>query len=205
MKWMALNSMATSCSSVISTHAMLSSITAPLTTPSSSLAVTSTYIGRDLIGQLGGLVYSWRTGKKSAQQSLKYVTVGAILQQGSFFLENSAIFLPASLSLPFLGLCSTLKNISFISMGAVNATNLQRISTKTDMDIGDLYAKVASINTLASTAGMALGIILLHLIPSYSIRTVTILPILGAISIFTLRKSTQLGLQMVYSDKKGEN
>jgi hypothetical protein len=161
-----------------------------MSTPSYTSVIATTYVGKDIIGQLGGLGYAWRTGKKADEQPMKYVTKGAVVQQAALFLENSSILISNKLFvLPFLGLSSTLKNVSFISMGAVNAKNLQKLSSG---NIGEFYSKVASINTLSSTLGMITGIGIIHVIPSYTIRTVAIMPILGVISVYSLRQATKL-------------
>lgn len=189
IRWMALNSWASSTSAVISTNSMLSSI---MNTPSYTSVIATTYVGKDIIGQLGGLGYAWRTGKKADQQPMKYVTKGVLLQQAAFFLENSSILITNKIFvLPFLGVSSTLKNVSFISMGAVNANNLQKLSSG---QIGEFYSKVASINTLSSTIGMVTGIGIIHLIPSYTIRSFVVMPILGAISVYSLRQATKLAV-----------
>lgn len=187
---MALNSWASSVSSVISTNSMLNSIVG--TTPTYTSVIATTYIGKDIIGQLGGLSYAWKTGKKADEQPTKYITKGGIIQQASFYLENASVLIPqsgANFVLPFLGLSSTLKNVSFIAIGAVNANNLQKLSSG---NIGAFYSKVASLNTLASTFGMITGIAILHFIPSYEVRTFLILPILSGISIYSLRKATKI-------------
>jgi len=187
IRWMALNSWASSASSVISTNSMLSSI---MNIPSYTSVIATTYVGKDIMGQLGSLVYAWKTGKKADQQPIKYVTKGALLQQTALFLENSSVLITNNnYILPFLGVSSTLKNVSFISMGAVNANNLQKLSTE---HIGELYSKVASINTLSSTVGMVTGIGIIHVIPSYTVRSLLVMPILGAISVYSLRKATNL-------------
>jgi hypothetical protein len=192
LKWSAINSFSTSVSSVISTNSMLSSI---ITTPSYTSIIATNYIGKDIVGQVGGLIYAWKTGKHADTQPLKYITKGSLVMQISFFLENSAPFITNKLFIiPFLGLSSTLKNISFISIGAVNANNLQKIShiDKHSLSIGECYSKAASMNTIASTLGMICGIGVIHFIPSYTIRTLVILPAMSTISIYSLRKATKL-------------
>ena len=187
LKWMAIHSFSSSISSVISTNSMLSSI---MVKPCYTSIVATNYIGKDIIGQLGVLMYVWKTGKNSDKYPLKYITKGGIVLQASFFLENSApLITNSSLVLPFLGFCSILKNISFISIGAVNAKNIQKISKG---NIGEFYSKVASINTIASTMGMLVGIGIIYLIPSYNIRSYVILPVTGIISMYSLRKGTKL-------------
>jgi hypothetical protein len=161
-----------------------------MSSPSYTSVIATTYVGKDIIGQLGGLGYAWRTGKKADQQPMKYVTKGALIQQGALFLENFSILITnKTFVLPFLGLSSTMKNVSFISMGAVNANNLQKLSSG---NIGEFYSKVASINTLSSTLGMITGIGIIHMVPSYTVRTILIMPLLGIVSIYSLRQATKL-------------
>lgn len=200
LKWTAINSFSTSVSSVISTNSMLSSITSQ--GPSYSSIITANYIGKDIIGQLGGLMYAWKTGKTADSQPLKYITKGVCVLQASFYIENLAPLVTNNLFvLPFLGLSSTLKNISFISIGAVNANNLQKLATasasvtqspSSTSSIGECYSKAVSINTLSSTLGMICGIGIIYFIPSYTVRTTVILPVMSVISIYSLRKSTNI-------------
>ena len=84
LKWTAINSFSTSVSSVISTNSMLSSITSE--GPSYSSIITANYIGKDIIGQLGGLMYAWKTGKTADTQPLKYITKGVFILQASFYI-----------------------------------------------------------------------------------------------------------------------
>lgn len=199
LKWSAINSFSTSVSSVISTNSMLSSITSG---PSYSSIMTTHYIGKDIIGQLGGLMYAWKTGKTADSQPLKYITKGVIVLQASFYIENLAPLVTNKLFvLPFLGFSSTLKNISFISIGAVNANNLQKLATTSPSqtqspsqtsNIGECYSKAASINTISSTLGMISGIGIIYFIPSYTFRTTFILPVMSIISIYSLRKATKI-------------
>ena len=186
VQWMAVNSWATSANSVISTNSMLSSIMS--TTPSYSTVIGTTYIGKDILGQLGGLLYAYKTGKHADRDPLKYSSKGVIVGQLSFYLENfSPLLTNKNLILPFLGISSTLKNVSFISIGAVNANNLQKISKD---NIGEIYTKVSSINTLSSSFGMITGIGIINFIPSYTARTFLIMPLLSFISLYSLRRAT---------------
>jgi len=187
IKWMAINSFSTSISSVIAMNSMLSSI---MIKPSYTDIVTTTYVGKDIIGQLGGLFYSLYTGKKADKQPEKYITNGIAMQQYSLYLENFSVLIKNSdLILPYLGFSTILQNISFISIGAVNANNLQKLGKE---NIGELYCKVASINTLASSIGMIVGISIVNFIPSYTVRSVFILPLLTSINFYTINKALKV-------------
>jgi len=187
IRWMALNAWASSTSAVISTNSMLGSI---MSEPSYTTVIATTYVGKDIIGQLGGLGYAWKTGNSADKQPLPYITKGTVIQQSAFFLDNMSVLIENKIFiLPFLGFSSMLKNVGFISMGAVNAGNLQKLSSG---QIGEFYSKVASINTLASTFGMLTGIGIIHVVPSYLVRSCLIMPVLGAISVYSLRQATKI-------------
>lgn len=186
---MALNNYVTSISFVLSTNSMLSSIFSSPVGPSGMSIFTTTYIGKDIVGQLACLAYSWKSGKKS--EPLRNIQKGVALQQVGVYLENSSILISENMVLPFLGMTSTMKNISFIKIGAVNATCLQKLaeSGENGGDIGDIYSKVASINTLTSTMGMLTGIGLIHILPSYTLRTCICLPLLTMISLYSVKQA----------------
>jgi hypothetical protein len=187
IKWMSINTWANSTSYVISANSMLNSI---MITPSYTTVIATTYIGKDVIGQIGGFVYALKTGKSADKEPLKYVTKGELLQQSALFLENiSCLISNKDVVLPFLGLSNIIKNIAFISCGAVNAKNLQKLSPE---NIGEFYSRVASINTLSSTIGMVSGLALLHFVPSYTLRSIVILPILNIISVYSVRQANKI-------------
>lgn len=189
--WMAFNSAVNSCSSVISTNSMLGSI---MVSPSYTDVLAVTYIGKDIIGQIGGLLYSLKTGKNADKHPKKYINKGVFTQQFSYHLENLSVFINNSnYVLPFLGFTSMLKNISFITVGAVNARNLQHFSGE---NIGELYSKVASINTIFSTIGMMTGLGLIHFIPSYSCRSIVILPVLSVLSLYSVKRAMKIVEEM---------
>lgn len=184
--WMALNSWATSVSNVVSTSSMLNSIGSE----SAYSNMVISYIGKDIIGQTGALFYAKQTGKKADKEPEKYILKGALFQQTSFFIENFSTFLIGSkFILPFLGVSSFLKNISFISIGAVNINNLKKVAEK---ETGEFYTKIASINSISSSLGMITGMCIIYFIPSYTVRTVFILPFFGLISIYSLSKATKI-------------
>ena len=84
LKWSAINNFTTSISSVISTNSMLHSINIP--NPSYESIITLNYVGKDIIGQFGSLLYSWKKGKNSDVEPLKHIIYGGIFLQTSFFI-----------------------------------------------------------------------------------------------------------------------
>ena len=177
--WMAVNSWATSTASVISVNSMLKSVN----------GITVTYVGKDILGQLGGLLYSWKTGVVADKSPKKYALIGTTLLQSAFVLDNISVWIVPEYTLPILGLSSMLKNIAFISIGAVNAHNMQKIGGE---QIGELYTKIASVNTLSSTSGMLTGLFLIDKIPSQEIRSCCILPIFSVISLYSVKKACEI-------------
>lgn len=188
LKWMALNSYTSSINSALSTHVMLEAIS-----PTNNNAITNmtiNYLGKDIIGQIGSLVYAWKTGHKADQHPKKHIVKGSVMQNMGIWLENGSQFaVNTPFLLPILGISNIAKNIGWISVGAVNANNLQRIAST---HIGALYSKVSTVNTLTSTFGLATGLIILQLIPSYTIRNLTITPIITVINIYSLKKATEI-------------
>jgi hypothetical protein len=186
LKYLSLNSFFTSISAVIATNSMLNSI---VDKPSYTSTMTTTYIGKDIIGQLGGILYSLKTGRNADKTPLKYITTGFILQQTAFAIENFAPMITnKDIILPLLGVSSCLKNISFITIGAVNATNLQKISPE---NIGKFYSQVASFNTLSSSLGMIVGIGILNYEPGLQNKNIFMF-LSGLGSFYYLRKSTKI-------------
>jgi hypothetical protein len=192
--YMALHNWSTSTSFVLSTNSILHSLVSPERSSAISTVgiMTSTYIGKDIIGQLGGMMYSWKTGKQADKKPLPYVTKGALIDQCALHIENSSMLFSKAcpeLLLPVLGISSIMHNTAFVSVAAVNAKNIQSLASKS---IGQTYSKLAAVNTLASTIGMLSGISILSIVPSYTIRSIVILPVLSTISVYSLRKATRI-------------
>lgn len=187
--WMAVNSWSGSVNGVISTNTMLGAIGV---SQSATNNVTATYIGKDVIGQLGGLVYAWKTGQKADRTPKSYITRGSVIQNTAYFVENASSLVPKEMLLPVLGSSSFLKNLSWVSIGAVNARNLSKL---TGNKMGEVYSKVAAINTLSSTAGMLCGLGLIKLCPSYTLRSIMIMPVMSGINIYSARKATEIASQ----------
>jgi hypothetical protein len=184
--YMGINSCLTSCQNVISTNSMLTSI---FVNPSS--VANLSYISKDILGQVGGLLYSWKSGKNADKKPLKHIIKGSFIQQFGFHLENASVLIKdENFIIPFLGLSSITKNVSFISIGAVNSNNLNKLSKK-DKNIGELYSKISSINTLSSSIGMLLGMGIIFFIPSYTVKSYIILPLLSIGSLYCIKKGTE--------------
>lgn len=183
IRWSAINSWSTSTLSVFSSTNVLSCIIKE----DSTLSIN--YIGKDIIGQLSSMIFLWKNSKNFDKYcSVKYVTYASIIQQLGFILEYNSFFITSDkyYILPFLGFCNVLKNISFIMIGATNAKNIRNISPK---NIGEMYMKVTTTNTLSSTFGLLSGIFILNIVPHQYISNL-IIPSLSFLSVYSMRKAT---------------
>lgn len=189
MAWSAINSWSSSINSVISTNSMLSAIT---TDVSYTATVTTTYVGKDIIGQLGGLLYALKNSSSADNTPVKHAKKGSVLHGAGIFIENSAPLLAnisPMLTLPVLGVANFCKNVSWISIGAVNTKNMQKLDHK---NMGKLYTQISACNTVASTIGMFMGICIVHFIPSYTIRSMCVIPPLILLNIYSIKKATKI-------------
>ena len=180
--WSCISNMVVSIESVLSTHSMLSVIGQT----SSELTLSVNYIGKDIIGQLGGLWYINKIGNKADRKPLEFIKNSMILQQTAIILECLTPFLPITIFMPIAGIANISKNISFTGFGAINAKIIQKISQEDN--IGEVYAKISVLNTMGSTFGMGIGLITVAYIPDHSVR-ICLIPILSCIRIYSYNKA----------------
>jgi Protein of unknown function, DUF647. len=116
--------------------------------------MTYNYIGKDILGQLGGLTVSFLQRKKTDQSPNKQGIKSVFFQQGAILTELCLNFLPASSFLMVAGGANVMKNISWIGMGSFTNKILFSLS---DKNVGELYTLLSICNTLSSSGGMLLG------------------------------------------------
>ena len=180
--WSCLSNFIVSIESVLSTHSMLSVVGQA----SSELTFSINYIGKDIVGQLGGLYYMNRMGEKADKDSSKFVKYSMAFQQSAIFLECSTPLLPIYAFIPVAGLANIGKNIAFTGVGAVNAKIITKLAE--DNNVGEIYAKISVLNTLGSSAGMGLGLIIAAHIPDHTMR-LGLMPFLTAIRIYSYNRA----------------
>jgi hypothetical protein len=137
-----------SCQSVLSTEAMLTVL------GSSEAQRAMNYIGKDILGQLGGLLVMTGLSKTVDSNPQRVIKLAHVLQQTSMGMLLLSPLCP-SYFLPIAGLANVCSNLSFMSFGGINAKCIQSVST--DHNVGELYTKLAINQTLASTLGLTLG------------------------------------------------
>lgn len=182
--WSCFSNFIISIESVLSTHSMLSVVGQA----STELTLSVNYIGKDIVGQIGGFYYMNKMGEKADKEPKKFVKYSMAFQQASVFMECSTPMLPISTFIPVAGLANVGKNIAFTGIGAVNAKIIATLAE--DNNVGEIYAKISVLNTLGSTIGMGLGLVIAAHIPDHTTR-LGLMPILTMIRIYSYSKAIE--------------
>ena len=182
--WSCFSNIIISIESVLSTHSMLSVIGQS----STELNISVNYIGKDIIGQLGGLYYMNKMGQKADIDSKKFINYSMCFQQCSIFMECMTPLLPIYTFIPVAGIANIGKNIAFTGIGAVNAKIMTKLAE--DNNIGEIYAKITVLNTLGSTIGMGIGLIIVAKLPDHTMR-LCLMPFLTSIRIYSYNKAIE--------------
>ena len=182
--WSCFSNIIISIESVLATHSMLSVIGQS----STELNISVNYIGKDIIGQLGGLYYMNKMGQKADIDSKKFINYSMCFQQCSIFMECMTPLLPIYTFIPVAGIANIGKNIAFTGIGAVNAKIINKLAE--DNNIGEIYAKITVLNTLGSTIGMSIGLIIAAKLPDHTMR-LCLMPFLTSIRIYSYNKAIE--------------
>jgi hypothetical protein len=180
--WSCTSNIIASIESVLSTHSMLSVVG----NTSNELTLSINYIGKDIVGQLGGLLYMSKMGEKADKESRKFINWSMGFQQCAVLVECATPLIPIQAFIPIAGLANIGKNISFTGLGAVNAKIIQTLAQ--DNNTGEIYAKISVINTLGSTIGMGLGLAIASAIPDHTTR-LCIMPFLACMRVYSYNKA----------------
>ena len=148
---------------------------------------TMNYIGKDVIGQIGSLIYMSRMGVVADEKPQGFSTKSGLIQQTSFILMASTPLISSDLFLAMAGGANLLSNISFTGYGAINAKCIQEMS---DDNTGEIYARLTTVNTLASSVGLGLGMWLCHLVPDHGTRA-CLVPFVGMARLYTFDKAIE--------------
>ena len=158
--YLATSIVASSCQSVLSTEAMLSVL---MNTESQ----TWNYVGRDVLGQLGGLLVMSGLTKHTDKNPQQFLWMSHAFQQVSMGLIMLSPSVAPEWFLPIGAVANVCLNVSFIGYGSINAMCVQRLSTEKN-NVGELYSKFTMQTTLGSTVGLAAGMLLNEHLAHYS-------------------------------------
>lgn len=185
VKWSFASNVLVSMQTALSTDSMLNVI------GDSAECRTMNYIGKDIIGQAGGLLFMLHFSQKSDKEPKKFLNYSNAIQQSSFMFLSATPLCPVNLFLPIAGASNLLANISFTGYGAINAKCIQQMSSDNEIGIGELYSKITTLNTMASTIGLTMGVVLTSYVPDPVIRTFVILPAIGIARTYTFNKAIE--------------
>ncbi len=156
------NSITGSAITVLSTQALLHTL--KLSTGNSmALNATMNWIIKDGLGQLGGIAIVAIIGGRFDISAKKYRFLGALLLVLACLMEIALPLLPEYFVFG-AATANIVKNVSWMATAATRA-QIYRHFARCD-NMGDLFAKCASQNTLASIFGMVLGLSLSYLFVS---------------------------------------
>lgn len=182
LKWSFLSNVIVSIQSAMSTHSMLDVLSDDM----GGGYKTINYIGKDIIGQVGALFYISKMGEKADKEPERFLLYSNAIQQTSFFMVSCTPLVSNTMFLPIAGVSNVFSNISFTGYGAVNAKCIQMISE--DNNIGEVYSKLTTVNTMASSIGLSVGVGICIYIPDHESR-LCFLPLLGALRIYTYNRA----------------
>jgi hypothetical protein len=183
LKWSFLSNIVIGVESTICTHSVLSSINCADT----ATVVSTNYIGRNIIGQLGSLAFLSKVAHvdKNPYKISKYL-IG--FQQVSAFLECITPIVSLKYFVLLGGGANILRNISFTGFGAINAKVIRKLAK--EQTVGEIYVKLTVFNTIGTSIGMVLGLLITNYIPNHSARLLLI-PIITFLRMYTFNKSIE--------------
>jgi hypothetical protein len=148
---------------------------------------TINYIGKDVIGQLGALAYISKMSEKADKKPGDFLIYSNIVQQTSFILMSTTPLMAPGLFLPIAGVSNLMSNVSFTGYGAMNAKCIQVMA---DNNVGEIYSKITTVNTMASSLGLTIGITICMFVPEHEYRT-AIIPFIGMARVYTFNKAIE--------------
>jgi hypothetical protein len=145
------------------------------------------YIGKDIIGQIGSLIFLSKIGNQPDKNSKSFLLYSNVIQQSSLLCVSLTPLVPVYF-LPIAGVSNILSNLSFTGFGAINAKCIEKLSI--DNNIGELYSKITIINTIGSSIGLLLGLGINIMIPDHQERALLI-PLLGLMKVYAYNKAIE--------------
>ncbi len=180
IKWSFTSNVLISMEQAMATHCMLHAIN--MDTQSMQ---TASFIGKDIIGQLGGLVYASKMGNKADEEPKTFLVYSNVIEQTGMLAQCITPMIPYYF-LPIAGTANILSNLSFMGYGAINAKCIQIMAV--DNNLGELYTKITMINMIGSSVGLLLGVGVTILIPDHNDRLVFV-PLIGIARIYTFNRA----------------
>lgn len=182
--WSFLSNITVSIENVISTHSILASIG----TCDIESNITAHYITKNIIGQLGSLPFINIYSKLADKNPKKFGNISMFFQQISPYLECATPFISLNGFIYIAGSANMFRNISFTGFAAINTKVIEKLNTGDN--IAEIYSKFCIINSIGSTIGMIIGILITKWIPDHYTRY-CLIPFLTMIRMYTFKKSIE--------------
>lgn len=182
--WNSFSNFIVSIESVLSTHSMLTTVGANI-----GVNVSINFIGKDIIGQIGSLYAMNKIGKYIDKEPLRFLKMSLLLEQTSILMECATPIFPLSSFIAVGGISNVGKGIAFSGIGCLSATVVNKLSIDKD-NIGEIYSKIGIVNTITTSVGMSLGLLIASLIPCHETR-LCLIPILACFRYLGFYKSIE--------------
>ena len=149
-----LSNMSSSTSAVLSTQALLQAV--GLGPSSIPISGALNWVVKDLLGQLGGVMFASYLGKTKAFDSnpKRWRFASSVAMDASVFLELLCPFFPSAF-LPIAAVANAGKNMSYLSASASRAALHNAMAVQSNL--ADITAKAGSQTVLAGMLGTAVG------------------------------------------------
>ena len=183
VKWSFLSNIISATLDTLGTHCTLS----VLGTIDNNVIASYNYIGKNVVGQIGGLYFILNKSKSIDKNPKSFINKSIVYNSLSIYIESITVLLPVTSFIFVAGSANILKNVSWTYYGAVNAKIIQNLSI--DNNISEIYSKITILNTISSSIGMGVGLGLTSAIPDNNVR-MGLIPILALMRMYTLDKAT---------------
>lgn len=180
--WSCISNALISVETAVATHNMLDAMSS-----GSDTLRTVNYIGKDVIGQLGGLWFMSKMSYKADKYPKRFLLYSNLVQQMAY-MGICATPLAPDYFLPIAGASNLLLNLSFTGFGAINAKCIQGLSAS---NIGEAYAKISVVNTLGSSLGLLAGLGLTTLGADNGLFHLAVVSITGSLRIYSFNRATR--------------
>ncbi|PVU87250.1 hypothetical protein BB560_006523 [Smittium megazygosporum] len=186
MKWAFIENVLGSAASVLSVQSLLYAV--GLGSTAIPLSATITWVLKDGIGQLGGVLYASFIGKDFDKDPKRLRFWSTASLQAAVWLEMLTPLFP-SFFLLIASFANVLKNICYLTIGATKASINKSLSLNDNL--GDVTAKYGSQATAAGLIGTAFGISMSSLVASNLTGLIILFIPLSAISAFASYSSVK--------------
>jgi len=149
-----------------------------------SCGIATSYMSRDIITNMSSIYLIHRMSKTIDKKPSNILIKSQLLTQIAIVADISSLYVTPNLVVLISGLANIGRSVSWITIGSINAKIIQKLAPET---IGEMYSKIAIVNTLGQSLGTTLGMSYIYLFPD-RYTSFMILPFTGVIRYMIYRK-----------------